>query len=159
MSLRLRAFYTSLATPNFLIKQQIKNVFIEFYADPTLESMEYSVIRQKIVDSQFKCYERMNKAPPYKKKGLYCNRTWDGWLCWDDTPAGENADQNCPDYFQDFDPTEIATKYCEKTGTWFRHPETNRTWSNYTRCNSFTNEKRKTEPCLSYYIVICGKSN
>lgn len=38
---------------------------------------------------------------------------------------------------------EMATKYCDKTGTWFRHPESNRTWSNYTRCNSFTNEKRK----------------
>lgn len=30
---------------------------------------ENSVIRQKIIDSQFKCYERMNRAPPYKKKG------------------------------------------------------------------------------------------
>ncbi|XP_039179981.1 calcitonin receptor-like isoform X7 [Crotalus tigris] len=125
------------------------------YANPTLESMEYSVIRQKIIDSQFKCYERMNRALPYKKKGLYCNRTWDGWLCWDDTPAGEYADQNCPDYFQDFDPTEITTKYCDKTGTWFRHPETNRTWSNYTRCNSFTNEKRKMV-FIVYYMTIVG---
>lgn len=37
--------------------------------------------------------------------GLYCNRTWDGWLCWDDTPAGTVATQNCPDYFPDFDTT------------------------------------------------------
>uniref|UniRef100_A0A670Y553 Calcitonin receptor n=1 Tax=Pseudonaja textilis TaxID=8673 RepID=A0A670Y553_PSETE len=92
----------------------------------------------------------------FKFLGLYCNRTWDGWLCWDDTPAGENAGQNCPDYFQDFDPTEIATKYCEKTGTWFRHPETNRTWSNYTRCNSFTNEKRKVSCLDFYYMTIVG---
>ncbi|KAH0627456.1 hypothetical protein JD844_003179 [Phrynosoma platyrhinos] len=84
--------------------------------------------------------------------GLFCNRTWDGWLCWDDTPAGEFADQNCPDYFPDFDPTETATKYCDKTGTWFRHPESNRTWSNYTRCNSFTNEKRK----LSFFLISDG---
>lgn len=41
------------------------------YTDPTLEPVvtENSVIRQKIIDSQFKCYERMNRAPPYKKKG------------------------------------------------------------------------------------------
>uniref|UniRef100_A0A8B9MBD1 G-protein coupled receptors family 2 profile 1 domain-containing protein n=1 Tax=Accipiter nisus TaxID=211598 RepID=A0A8B9MBD1_9AVES len=77
------------------------------YTDPTLEPVvtENSVIRQKIIDSQFKCYERMNRAPPYKKKGLFCNRTWDGWLCWDDTPAGRITAQNCPDYFPDFDPT------------------------------------------------------
>ncbi|XP_061443190.1 calcitonin receptor isoform X1 [Rhineura floridana] len=127
------------------------------YTDPTLEPIatEQSAARQKIVDSQFKCYERMNREPPYNKKGLFCNRTWDGWLCWDDTPAGEFADQNCPDYFPDFDPTEIATKYCEKTGTWFRHPESNRTWSNYTRCNSFTNEKRKMVFIL-YYMTIVG---
>lgn len=41
------------------------------YTDPTLEPVvtENSVIRQKIIDSQFKCYERMNRAPPYRKKG------------------------------------------------------------------------------------------
>lgn len=37
--------------------------------------------------------------------GLHCSRNWDGWLCWDDTPAGNYASQNCPDYFDDFDPT------------------------------------------------------
>lgn len=37
--------------------------------------------------------------------GLYCSRNWDGWLCWDDTPAGTYAFQNCPSYFPDFDPT------------------------------------------------------
>ncbi|XP_053119154.1 calcitonin receptor isoform X1 [Hemicordylus capensis] len=127
------------------------------YTDPTLEPIatEYSARRQKIVDSQFKCYERMNRDPPYKKPGLFCNRTWDGWLCWDDTPAGKLADQNCPDYFPDFDPTEVATKYCDEMGTWFRHPESNRTWSNYTRCNSSTNEKLKMIFIL-YYMVIVG---
>lgn len=37
--------------------------------------------------------------------GPHCNRTWDGWLCWDTTPAGKTSMQNCPDYFQDFDPS------------------------------------------------------
>lgn len=34
-----------------------------------------------------------------------CNRTWDGWLCWDDTKSGVVTEQHCPDYFQDFDPS------------------------------------------------------
>ena len=37
--------------------------------------------------------------------GLFCSRSWDGWLCWDDAPAGTYASQNCPDYFSNFDPT------------------------------------------------------
>lgn len=36
--------------------------------------------------------------------GPYCNRTWDGWLCWGDSPPG-TAVQHCPNYFKDFDPT------------------------------------------------------
>lgn len=39
-----------------------------------------------------------------------CNRTWDGWLCWDDTKAGVVSEQHCPDYFQDFDPSGMI--YC-----------------------------------------------
>lgn len=124
-----------------------------------------------------------------------CNRTWDGWLCWDDTRAGVVSEQHCPDYFQDFDPsgmiygafvkkkkekkncqhllsfnpvvyftysqsldnvdqihppgfmfvplpTEMVTKVCTDGGYWFQHPESNRTWTNYTRCNEHTNEGR-----------------
>lgn len=41
--------------------------------DTTLEPIatENAAIRQKIVDSQFKCYERMNREPPYEKKGKW----------------------------------------------------------------------------------------
>nr|XP_033787002.1 calcitonin receptor isoform X1 [Geotrypetes seraphini] len=127
------------------------------YGDPTVEPVvtEPALVRQKIIDSQFKCYEKMNRDAPYKSTGLYCNRTWDGWLCWDDTPAGRYATQNCPDYFPDFDQTEKALKYCDETGNWFRHPESNRTWSNYTMCISFTSEKLKMAFIL-YYMAIVG---
>lgn len=122
--------------------------------------------------------------------GLYCNRTWDGWLCWDDTPAGTYTSQNCPNYFPDFDPTgkskttsqpwflllfvvksqehlkknlymqflkwqknflilEKAIKYCDETGNWFLHPETNRTWSNYTFCIAYTKVKLKVKKFMA----------
>ncbi|KAE8596237.1 hypothetical protein XENTR_v10016022 [Xenopus tropicalis] len=125
--------------------------------DPTLMPIvnEEYISRQRIINSQFKCYEKMKKDSPYSKSGLYCNRTWDGWLCWDDTPAGINVTQNCPDYFPDFDPTERASKYCDENGNWFQHPESNRTWSNYTLCNSFTSEKLKMAYIL-YYMAIVG---
>ncbi|KAJ0070566.1 hypothetical protein NL108_016155, partial [Boleophthalmus pectinirostris] len=83
-----------------------------------------------------------------------CNRTWDGWLCWDDTKAGVIAEQHCPDYFQDFDPSEMVTKICTDSGQWFLHPESNRTWTNYTRCNEHTNEGRVTAMNLFYLALI-----
>ncbi|XP_051728172.1 calcitonin gene-related peptide type 1 receptor isoform X4 [Ctenopharyngodon idella] len=117
--------------------------------DPTAESQVSPVVtqkaeeRKKIIDGQYKCFEKMNRDQPYNKSGLYCNRTWDGWLCWDDTPAGTYTSQYCPNYFPDFDSTEKVTKYCDETGNWFRHPETNRTWSNYTLCIAHTKDKLK----------------
>lgn len=33
-----------------------------------------------------------------------------------------------------FNPNRMAFKVCLEDGTWFRHPETNKTWSNYTTC-------------------------
>ncbi|EFN82944.1 Calcitonin receptor [Harpegnathos saltator] len=28
----------------------------------------------------------------------------------------------------------MAYKYCDENGTWYRHPESNQIWSNYTTC-------------------------
>lgn len=36
----------------------------------------------------------------------------------------------------------MVTKICTESGGWFLHPESNRTWTNYTRCNEHTNESR-----------------
>ncbi|RXM31560.1 Calcitonin gene-related peptide type 1 receptor, partial [Acipenser ruthenus] len=71
---------------------------------------ELGVTRNKIVTAQFECYQKIMKDTDYNKKGPLCNRTWDGWLCWDDTPAGMTSVQRCPDYFQDFDPSVAATQ-------------------------------------------------
>ncbi|XP_072532215.1 calcitonin gene-related peptide type 1 receptor isoform X2 [Salminus brasiliensis] len=134
---------------------------LEVEADSTVETLVSPVVtqkaeeRKKIIDGQYKCFEKMNRDLPYNKSGPYCNRTWDGWLCWDDTPAGTYTSQNCPNYFPDFDPTEKATKYCDETGNWFRHPETNRTWSNYTLCIAYTKDKLKMAYIL-YYMAIVG---
>uniref|UniRef100_A0A2K6EVZ4 Calcitonin receptor like receptor n=1 Tax=Propithecus coquereli TaxID=379532 RepID=A0A2K6EVZ4_PROCO len=87
-------------------------------------------------------------------KGVYCNRTWDGWLCWNDVAAGTESMQLCPDYFQDFDPSEKVTKICDQDGNWFRHPASNRTWTNYTQCTVNTHEKVKTALNLFYLTII-----
>ncbi|XP_051527053.1 calcitonin gene-related peptide type 1 receptor-like isoform X2 [Myxocyprinus asiaticus] len=146
-------------------KEKVKTLpvhgFLETEMDPTAESQVSPVVtqkaeeRKKIINGQYKCFEKMNRDLPYNKSGPYCNRTWDGWLCWDDTPAGMYTSQNCPNYFPDFDSTERVTKYCDETGNWFRHPETNRTWSNYTLCIAHTKDKLKMAYIL-YYMAIVG---
>ncbi|XP_029920428.1 calcitonin gene-related peptide type 1 receptor [Myripristis murdjan] len=128
---------------------------IEARVSPMVSPQEEEIIRKKILDGQYKCFEKMNRDPPYNKSGLFCSRNWDGWLCWDDTPAGTYTSQNCPNYFVDFDSTEKATKYCGENGQWFRHPDSNRTWSNYTLCNANTKEKLKSAYIL-YYMAIVG---
>uniref|UniRef100_UPI00358FB93F calcitonin gene-related peptide type 1 receptor-like isoform X2 n=1 Tax=Myxine glutinosa TaxID=7769 RepID=UPI00358FB93F len=89
--------------------------------------------------------------------GLHCPRTWDGWLCWEDISAGSVAFQFCPNYFMDFDISEKVTKICDDNGQWFRHPLSNRTWSNYTLCNAYTNSR--IEATLNqYYMAVIGHS-
>lgn len=39
-----------------------------------------------------------------------------------------------------------ATKFCGEDGRWFRHPETNRTWTNYTLCASTQEKRLKVTP-------------
>ncbi|TTH38799.1 Calcitonin gene-related peptide type 1 receptor [Bagarius yarrelli] len=112
--------------------------------------------RNKIVMAQFECYQKMTKdSNRDRNAGLMCNRTWDGWLCWDDVEAGSSATQHCPDYFKDFDTSELATKICTESGTWFIHPVSNRTWTNFTTCKQFTVERQQTAINL-YYLVLIG---
>ncbi|XP_052349028.1 calcitonin gene-related peptide type 1 receptor-like [Oncorhynchus keta] len=115
---------------------------------------DIGLTRNKIVTAQFECYQKIMKDNDHNKIGPVCNRTWDGWLCWDDTEAGFTSEQHCPDYFQDFDPSEMVTKICSENGHWFLHPDSNRTWTNYTRCNEHTKEGRMTAMNLFYLALI-----
>ncbi|XP_015421595.1 PREDICTED: calcitonin gene-related peptide type 1 receptor [Myotis davidii] len=118
------------------------------------ESRKLSVTRNKIMTAQYECYQKIIQDPIQHTEGLYCNRTWDGWLCWSYGLAGTESVQHCPDYFQDFDPSEKVTKICDQDGHWFRHPDSNRTWTDYTRCNTNTHERLQTALNLFYLAII-----
>lgn len=107
----------------------------------------------QILAAQFECYLKIIYDPPRSEEGPYCNRTWDGWLCWGDTTPG-TVMQMCPGYFQDFDPDEKVTKVCNTDGQWFHHPESNRVWTNYTQCQ-ITKDKLKFAISL-YYLAMVG---
>ncbi|XP_061592799.1 calcitonin gene-related peptide type 1 receptor-like [Cololabis saira] len=110
--------------------------------------------RRQILAAQFECYMKIIHDPHQMEEGVYCNRTWDGWMCWGDSPPG-TAIQMCPSYYVDFDPAEKVTKVCNPDGQWFHHPESNRVWSNYTQCQAHTKDKRKFAISL-YYLALVG---
>ncbi|KAL4623672.1 calcitonin gene-related peptide type 1 receptor-like [Arapaima gigas] len=117
-------------------------------------SIDVKNSRRQILSAQFECYLKIINDPPHRYKGPYCNRTWDGWLCWDDTSPG-TAIQACPEYFQDFDPSEKVTKVCDSDGQWFRHPESKRIWSNYTQCTAHIHNKLAHAFRL-YHLAVVG---
>ncbi|XP_042295586.1 calcitonin gene-related peptide type 1 receptor [Sceloporus undulatus] len=123
----------------------------------TADLHSLGVTMNKIMTAQYECYQKIMHTLPRENEEPHCNRTWDGWLCWDDVAAGKTAVQNCPDYFQDFDTTEKVYKTCEENGHWFVHPESNRTWTNYTLCNAEVSSKLQTALNL-YYLTIIGHS-
>ncbi|KAH8245475.1 hypothetical protein KR032_010858 [Drosophila birchii] len=65
---------------------------------------------------------------------LFCPLNFDGYLCWPRTPAGTVLSQYCPDFVEGFNSKFLAHKTCLENGSWFRHPMSNQTWSNYTNC-------------------------
>ncbi|KTF74457.1 hypothetical protein cypCar_00047755 [Cyprinus carpio] len=51
--------------------------------------------------------------------------------------------------------SEKVTKVCDSDGQWFRHPESNRLWSNYTQCSAYTKQKLKLT-LVNYYLAMVG---
>ncbi|XP_063837278.1 calcitonin gene-related peptide type 1 receptor-like isoform X2 [Ostrinia nubilalis] len=99
--------------------------------DPKLRLLE-GLIRECFTVNTTHSEVEANKEP--SKDGLYCPRTFDGFACWDETPADATAYQPCPDFVIGFDPRRYAYKRCLENGTWFLHPEGNKPWTNYTTC-------------------------
>ncbi|GFR72675.1 calcitonin receptor [Elysia marginata] len=88
---------------------------------------------QNIFEARIRC-EIKNAEEPYRLPGVYCNRTWDNLQCWPDTPAGQVATQRCAEYIFNFNQKEYVTRRCLENGSWWVHPETQRSWSNYSAC-------------------------
>ncbi|AWO95953.1 putative calcitonin gene-related peptide type 1 receptor-like [Scophthalmus maximus] len=114
--------------------------------------------RNQITTAQYECFQRIIRQShrPSKTIGPVCNTTWDGWLCWDETEAGLTTEQSCPDYFTDFDSNAVASKVCSETGEWGLHPDSKRTWTNFTNCKGSTTHH--TAAAMShFYLVMIGQ--
>ncbi|CAK1554926.1 unnamed protein product [Leptosia nina] len=64
----------------------------------------------------------------------FCSRLFDGYQCWNATPAGTIVTQNCPSYVQGFDETKLTQNMCDDNGTWLGNPIEGKDWTNYAGC-------------------------
>lgn len=46
----------------------------EATVSPMVNPEEQEMVRKKILDSQYKCFEKMNRQPPYNKTGRHRKR-------------------------------------------------------------------------------------
>lgn len=94
--------------------------------------MESTLVEELLRQRRLDCDNATDSE--HDLQALHCPHIFDGWSCWNATPAGHKAHVQCPFFISGFDPTRTAHKTCTEDGTWFRHPESNQTWSNYTTC-------------------------
>ncbi|XP_050350755.1 calcitonin gene-related peptide type 1 receptor isoform X2 [Nymphalis io] len=87
---------------------------------------------ERIARDRAACDAKNNEtAPP---DGIYCEGTFDTWLCWPHTPADTITYAPCPDFVPGFSTDLFAHKECTANGTWWQHPLSGQPWSNYTTC-------------------------
>ncbi|CAH0393748.1 unnamed protein product [Bemisia tabaci] len=84
-----------------------------------------------------------------------CPKEFDGWTCISATPAGHVAQFPCPYFIYGFDPKRLAQRICLDDGSWFRHPDSNKTWSNYTTCIDLDDYKLRNQVNLIYKSGYC----
>ncbi|CAL1526433.1 unnamed protein product, partial [Lymnaea stagnalis] len=85
-------------------------------------------------------------------------------LCWDAALPNTVQRQPCPDYIHEFNPNEMAIRYCTPNGTWFNHPKLNKSWTNYTACHEPPNLQMDTEhgerlkliQIIGYGVSLCS---
>ncbi|KAL0902378.1 hypothetical protein ABMA27_000263 [Loxostege sticticalis] len=111
---------------------QQSNRTVDYSKDPKLQLLE-SLIRECFAVNTTHSEVYVADHEP-NEDALYCPRTFDGFACWDETPAAATAYQPCPDFVVGFDSRRFAYKRCMENGTWFLHPEGNKPWTNYTTC-------------------------
>ena len=83
----------------------------------------------------YRLLECMNRAlqKPFEKG--FCPFIFDSWSCFNATIPGQTQIEQCPEFINlGFNKARTAEKMCLETGEWWVHPETNKSWTNYTSC-------------------------
>nr|XP_054917898.1 uncharacterized protein LOC126545698 isoform X1 [Dermacentor andersoni]XP_054917900.1 uncharacterized protein LOC126545698 isoform X1 [Dermacentor andersoni] len=72
---------------------------------------------------------------PRRTDGIFCNRTWDGLTCYEDTDVNRNVSKVCPRVLYIYSKPHCeyySTRWCHENGSWYRLMNVQRTF--YTSC-------------------------
>ncbi|XP_042902173.1 calcitonin receptor-like [Parasteatoda tepidariorum] len=123
---------------------------------PVYESFQSDLFARKWIAccrAALHCCRKMLSEPwQFDNDTILCPRTWDGWQCWPDTPAGQVVQGLCQEhvYFRSEPPTcpKHAFKHCLDNGSWYVN-DRNKEWTNYSSCGRIEGMRR-----LQYFHII-----
>jgi len=129
---------TSMHTPDIIITNgtDMKKVMGELLMMSTDPTSPMYISSKYFTFRLLECIRRvlMDEKSRYRPKGS-CPFIFDSWSCWNATAPGAYQTEPCPDMPNlAFRTDRSATKFCTGSGNWWVHPESNKSWSNYTNC-------------------------
>ena len=128
---------SNVAAPDMLIsgdtEEHFKSNFDDFLHLVRNETSELYLSDKYLLLRLLECVGRLCQIP----EG-FCPLIFDSWSCFNSSPPGIEQFEECPNFpkFR-FSGKRSASKFCTENGSWWTHPLTNRTWSNYTNCVDF----------------------
>ncbi|XP_036268062.1 glucagon receptor isoform X1 [Pipistrellus kuhlii] len=98
---------------------------------PCAQVMDFLFERWKLYGDQ--CLHNLSLLPPPTE--LVCNRTFDKYSCWPDTPPNTTANISCPWYLPWYHKVQhrFVYKRCGPDGQWVRGPR-GQPWRNASQC-------------------------
>ncbi|XP_014644848.1 PREDICTED: glucagon receptor isoform X1 [Ceratotherium simum simum] len=98
---------------------------------PSAQVMDFLFEKWKLYGDQ--CLHNLSLLPPPSE--LVCNRTFDKYSCWPDTPPNTTANISCPWYLPWYHKVQhrLVFKRCGPDGQWVRGPQ-GQPWRNASQC-------------------------
>lgn len=98
---------------------------------PSAQVMDFLFEKWKLYGDQ--CLRNLSLLPPPTE--LVCNRTFDKYSCWPDTPPNTTANISCPWYLPWYHKVQhrFVYKRCGPDGQWVRGPR-GQPWRNASQC-------------------------
>ena len=127
---------TNLISPDILInvtdKNQLNAQLEDIITQASNHNSSYYIQEDHFYQRMIDCTLRLAYTDPHVPR---CPLIFDSWSCYNSTPAETVMTESCPSMPNfNFAEDKFSTKVCTAEGTWWVHPESNRTWSNYTGC-------------------------
>ncbi|XP_007887031.2 glucagon-like peptide 2 receptor [Callorhinchus milii] len=90
------------------------------------------------------CLQNLSRSFP--KTGIFCNRTFDQFICWPESYPG-SVSEPCPWFLPwiTSDSTAKAHRYCLENGSWMTLPNSTEIWRNHSECAELNHGLPKKE--------------